>query len=366
MIRVFNSSEFRSGDWVEVRSKGEILATLDSHGQLENLPFMPEMFEFCGKRFRVYKRAHKTCDPPNGLQGRRMLRTVHLEDVQCNGAAHDGCQARCLIFWKDAWLKKVDGPSDLASIAFVGASMQLAERSELPVWQGTRDLEKEKLTNEPVFVCQSTQISRATVPLKWWDLSQYVEDYLSGNVGLLRLFMTFAHFVFSQLVSSGLGVGSVLRWSFDKAQKARGRTPYPFRPGRIRTGEKTPSAQLKLQPGELVRVRDYEDILATLDGNAHNRGMYFDAEMVPYCGGTYRVLDRITRIINEKTGKMLILNNDCIMLEKVICNACYSKFRRFCPRSIYPYWREIWLERVDPDRKSEQPKLDSSKAPTTS
>jgi hypothetical protein len=30
----------------------------------------------------------------------------------------------------------------------------------------------------------------------------------------------------------------------------------------------------------------------------------------------------------------------------MVCEARYSVCRRFCPRAIYPYWREIWLERV--------------------
>ena len=51
------------GDWVEVRSKEEILATLDKNGRLEEMPFMPQMFQYCGQRFQVHKRAHKTCDP---------------------------------------------------------------------------------------------------------------------------------------------------------------------------------------------------------------------------------------------------------------------------------------------------------------
>ena len=34
---------WRAGDWVEVRSKEEILATLDKKGQLDSMPFMPEM-----------------------------------------------------------------------------------------------------------------------------------------------------------------------------------------------------------------------------------------------------------------------------------------------------------------------------------
>ena len=56
---------WRAGDWVEVRTKEEILRTLDKKGQLDGLPFMPQMFNYCGKRFQVYKRAHKTCDTVN-------------------------------------------------------------------------------------------------------------------------------------------------------------------------------------------------------------------------------------------------------------------------------------------------------------
>jgi hypothetical protein len=40
----------KAGEWVEVRSREEILATLGKNGCLENLPFMPEMFAFCGQR----------------------------------------------------------------------------------------------------------------------------------------------------------------------------------------------------------------------------------------------------------------------------------------------------------------------------
>ena len=56
----------QAGDWVEVRSKEEILRSLDSSGRLDNMPFMPQMFQYCGKRFRVFKRAHKSCDTVNG------------------------------------------------------------------------------------------------------------------------------------------------------------------------------------------------------------------------------------------------------------------------------------------------------------
>jgi hypothetical protein len=58
-----------AGDWVEVRSKTEILMSLDEKGRFQGLPFMPQMFQYCGQRFRVYKRAHKTCDTVNQTGG---------------------------------------------------------------------------------------------------------------------------------------------------------------------------------------------------------------------------------------------------------------------------------------------------------
>src|SRR5215475_6503881 len=99
----------RAGDWVQVRTKEEILSTLDADGRLDELPFMPEMLRYCGKTMRVGKRAHKTCDPALGIGGRKMESTVHLDNIRCDGSAHDGCEAGCLIFWKEAWLKRLDG-----------------------------------------------------------------------------------------------------------------------------------------------------------------------------------------------------------------------------------------------------------------
>ena len=39
----------------------------------------------------------------------RMRNAVHLEE-RCDGQAHGGCQAGCLVYWKEAWLKRV--PAD--------------------------------------------------------------------------------------------------------------------------------------------------------------------------------------------------------------------------------------------------------------
>jgi hypothetical protein len=65
--------------------------------------------------------------------------------------------------------------------------------------------------------------------------------------------------------------------------------------------------------------------------------------MLPYCGGIYRVLRRVNRIVDEKTGRIIQMKNSCIVLEGVVCR---SDFHRLCPRAIYPYWRESWLKRA--------------------
>jgi len=43
------NTKLRVGEWVEVRSKEEILRTLDKYGQLEDC-LHAEMFAYCGKR----------------------------------------------------------------------------------------------------------------------------------------------------------------------------------------------------------------------------------------------------------------------------------------------------------------------------
>lgn len=69
--------------------------------------------------------------------------------------------------------------------------------------------------------------------------------------------------------------------------------------------------------------------------------------MVPFCGGTYRVRDRVHRFIDEVSGKMAYLQTPAVILDKVWCQSRYSSCRMFCPRSIYSWWREIWLEKVE-------------------
>ena len=334
----------RVGEMVEVRSKEDILRTLDRNGRLEDLPFMPQMLELCGRRFRVEKSAHKTCDTISKVPAsRRIHGTVHLEGTRCDGRAYDGCGAACSIFWKQAWLKPVTGEAGVPPTS--GEPCTLEDVVAGTRRHGAGDGEG------PIYVCQATELLHASTPLPYWDLRQYAEDLRTGNATQGDLVSALAYAAYYKLVYAAWqtrsGAGRVLVWAYDRFQALRGGIPFPRRRGRISVGQKTPGVVLDLQPGELVRVRPYRDILATLDTNNKNRGLRFDAEGVPYCGGTYRVRSRVERIVDEKTGRMLVFKSSSVILEGVVCKSHYSQERLLCPRAIYTYWREIWLERVD-------------------
>jgi hypothetical protein len=120
----------------------------------------------------------------------------------------------------------------------------------------------------------------------------------------------------------------------------------------------TPSAKLDLRPGELVRIKSKREIEVTLDEKQHNRGLFFEGEMARHCGRIARVRGRVERLVDELTGELVEIKSDCIMLEGVVCQGDYHLF---CPRGIYSFWREIWLERVDdPNGNGAGPHLGSA------
>jgi hypothetical protein len=285
------------------------------------------MLEFCGKQFRVYKRADKVCDTIEWQQLRRMVDTVHLQGLRCSGAAHGGCQAGCLVHWKEAWLRRVN-----QSTAHDTIGSAVATRESL--YAATRVAGGSD--EEPIYSCQATELLKATTaPLPWWNPGQYVRDIRSGNASVLR-------------VARGLTIGF-----FNKFQQANTRllprlrliargVTYPFL--HPRAAAKIAPSTMNLQPGELVEVKSKREIEETLDARQRTRGLRFDQEMLAYCGRRGRVLRRVEKLIDESSGKMVHIHTDCIVIEGFVCT---GDLHRFCPRSVFPYWREAWLKRVE-------------------
>jgi hypothetical protein len=326
------------GELVEVRTAEEIRSTLDELGELDGLPFMPEMLAWCGQRLTVHKVAHKSCDYIGYTGMRRMKDAVHLSGSRCDGSAHGGCENRCSVYWKEQWLRRVD-PDDP-----VPPSSTPGHRALLPLL--VANAQKEPFDDGATrWACQATEMQRAAperLPLK--DLRQYKEDVTSGNAGVLDVIRAFAIAVFNRCQD-------LSKRFLPRALRFRGGLHWGFLQGGVLSG-RTPTEHLDLQPGELVRIKSREEIMATLDGNLLNRGLGFEAEMSRFCGRTARVKARATRCLDERSGRMLTMSNPCIILEDIVCEGAFSAN---CPREYMCWWREIWLERVDPDAADARP-----------
>jgi hypothetical protein len=319
-----SQQKLRQGDLVEVKGPSEILATLDERGALTDLPFMPEMAPYCGRRFTVERRAEKVCDTIHYTGSRRLHDSVLLEDLRCDGSGHDGCQAECRLFWKEAWLRKVSPQEPPCPPFAPGELSALIERTSLHARSTVRMNGKDQQR----YRCQATDLTKCTEHLKLWDLRAYVREYTSGNVPLGRFLRV------------------TTRAAFKEPMRKLGLVPDVHMPGTAKKGVVFES--LDLRPGELVRVKTREEIAATLNAEGRNRGLWFDREMLPYCGGTFRVRTRLRRFINDRDGSMVELKNEAVTLDGVVCSGDLSLRRWFCPRAIYPFWRECWLERVEP------------------
>lgn len=319
---------YRVGDWVQVRSPDEILQTLDDEGAIDGMPFMPEMLQFAGRYLQISASAHKACDTLDYRGNRRIDDAVHL-GVRCDGAAHGGCQAGCLLYWKAAWLKPVSGPAtqnglDSKPTAVVDTSV---------IDRATRVWTSDPADTEDRYSCQVTRLLDASAPMKQRDVRQYWNDLRSGNVGAWRMFRYMLLAAYNMLTDR-LGIARTI----------------PSIKGLA--GTSTPKEVLGLQPGELVEVKSAEEIMRTLDAKGMNRGMAFDTEMLPFCGKQYRVKVRVERLIDERSGAMMTMNTPGVILENAACLGNFHHDRLFCPRAIYPFWREIWLKRVGSTEES--------------
>lgn len=300
-----SSDQLRAGQWIEVRQAAEILATLDERGALNGVPFMPEMVPFLGRRLRVHRRADKTCVEGGGI--RELGGAVLLEGSRCDGAAHDGCQRGCLIFWPEAWLRPEEEPRPVVNL-----------RTE----NEARDTLLNLATRRgELYHCQSTALPEATRPLSPWRYGLVASDLAKGEIGLAG------------------AAGVVYRTLANRVRRLFGRGELGQLAG---DAVKPRKGNLGLQPGDWVRIKSADEVTATLGPNGKNRGLSFEPEMTRHVGRTYQVDYVVERIILEESGRMAKLTRT-VALKAVTCQGLCAKN---CPRNNPLFWREAWLERV--------------------
>ena len=308
-----DSFDFAPGDWVFVRSAGEIVESLSSDGTCDGLPFMPEMAPFCGRKFRLSKVLHNVCqeDVVYQMKGGFVLQT----NRRCDGSAHGGCQMACDLMWSSKWLEPALGETE-EELRYCRPDLDANATGQL-VQLATKSAIASSVNGTFMYRCQATELPRISKKISASNFHQYRQAGRNG-VSLLQIFWFLAFAVFRKirkLVSPRQG-------------KCSGRTPVEC---------------LGLQVGDFVRVKSVDAIYRTLNYSGHNRGLWFDdEEMSKYCGRKMKVTRRIEKIIDEKSGQLVVMKTAAVVLDDSACSGIY---KRFCSRGMLFMWRECWLEK---------------------
>jgi hypothetical protein len=272
---------------------------------------MPEMVEFCGRRFRVANRVIKTCsytEAGTNMRAFRVEDVVTLEGLRCSGAEHDGCAKGCVIFWRAGWLRKIE---------------DAAEKDSPPLFDFTRLIARLRTRTGPTkYFCQASELLRATRPMPRMErLSKCLSEVRAGNCTYFQMARRLSVWLYWRIRRLFLG------------DFARG-------PNRS-----TPVQALNLRNGQLVQVKAMREIRQTMDAAGCNRGLHFSPDMRRLCGKTQCVDRRLDRMIVDGSGDMKQMPNT-VFLEGSTCGCSHVAFGG-CSRDEFLYWREIWLRPAD-------------------
>lgn len=98
----------KPGEWVKVKTREEIRATLDPFKELKGCAFLEEMWQYCGSTQRVLQRVERFLDERD-YKVKKTSGIVLLTDVICHGTPVFGrCDRGCHLFWREEWLEKLD------------------------------------------------------------------------------------------------------------------------------------------------------------------------------------------------------------------------------------------------------------------
>jgi len=103
-------TNLQPGEWVRVKSKREIEATLNADLLNRGLGFDSEMSRFCGRTARVARRVDRIIDEKTGKMLTMRNPCIVLEGVVCEGAYHASCPRAIPSYWREIWLERVEEP----------------------------------------------------------------------------------------------------------------------------------------------------------------------------------------------------------------------------------------------------------------
>ena len=98
-----------AGDWVRVKSTAEILAAVGPDSKNNGLSFEPEMGHYAGRVLQVAGRVERIIHEETHRMV-RLTNTVALHDLVCRGTCVKNCPRANLLYWREAWLERVEAP----------------------------------------------------------------------------------------------------------------------------------------------------------------------------------------------------------------------------------------------------------------
>ena len=94
------------GDRARVKSREEIVKTLDTDGKNRGLWFDPVMLRYCGQELTVSRRITILVDELDGQIRNLKVPSVVLDDLRCDSSQRRFCSRLLHLFWREAWLEK--------------------------------------------------------------------------------------------------------------------------------------------------------------------------------------------------------------------------------------------------------------------
>jgi hypothetical protein len=112
--------------------------------------------------------------------------------------------------------------------------------------------------------------------------------------------------------------------------------------------KKSENLRLKLRTGDVVSIKSFEEIGSAVGDDGTIEGLPFQPEMAKYCGGTFRVLRSVKKLIFENANRGLRGIRNTVLLDGVNCKEanCDANAHFLCPRNCYLLWRKIWLNKI--------------------
>jgi hypothetical protein len=106
--------DLQAGDWVKVKSRQDIEATLTTTGAHRGLHFDTEMAAFCGRVLQVRGRVTQIIEEPSGKMLHFASDCIKLEDAYCSGERSTGrwfCAREIYPYFRECWLERVEAPA---------------------------------------------------------------------------------------------------------------------------------------------------------------------------------------------------------------------------------------------------------------